>query len=288
MSLAAQNLPGGGTAAPLGDAGTAPGRGAALRSHVQRTVGLGSLVTRYTLAAVAIAALWHLASTEFDSPVLFPGPLKTADRALELIAEGRLQADVIASLKRIFAGFLIGSAAGALIGTVMGSSRVVADVLNPLINFFRFIAPIAWIGAVMVWFGLGETSKIALIIYATVFVVALSATMGVASVNRNKIRAAQCLGADAKQIFMWVTLPAAVPFILTGMRMAMMNSFMTVVSAEMIAADSGLGYLIYNSRQWMETDSIFVGMLALGVVGLLTDRLFVLATRTLLRRFSFP
>ena len=138
----------------------------------------------------------------------------------------------------------------------------------------------------MVWFGIGETSKIALIVYATVFVVLLSAMIGVGAVDRNKIRAAQCLGASERQILLWVKLPAALPYILTGMRMAMMNSFMTVVSAEMIAAESGLGFLIYNSRQWMETDSIFVGMLALGVTGLLSDRLFVLMVRTLLRRFS--
>ena len=104
---------------------------------------------------------------------------------------------------------------------------------------------------------------------------------------RNKIRAARCLGATDRQIFFLVTLPGALTYVLTGMRMALMNAFMTVVAAEMIAAEAGLGYLIYNSRQWMETDSIFVGMLTLGIVGLMADRLFVLVSRTLLKRFSF-
>lgn len=247
-----------------------------------------SLLSRYTIAIVVIAGAWHVAAEQFDSPILFPGPLKTLDKAIELVSEGRLQGDILASLQRILVGFLVGSLIGAVVGLAMGSFRLVADVLQPLVNFVRFIAPIAWIGTVMVWFGLGEVSKVALIIYATVFVVMLSAIAGVASVHRNKIRAAQCLGSTPRQIFVWVTLPAALSFILTGMRMAMMNAFMTVVSAEMIAAESGLGYLIYNSRQWMETDSIFVGMLTLGVVGLLTDRLFVLLTRTALRRFSQP
>ena len=252
----------------------------------RRLLGGLSIFARFAVAAAAIVLAWQLFSVQFDSPVLFPGPAKTAERAVELIREGRLQADILASLQRIVIGFAIGSLIGASIGLAMGSFRLVADLLQPLVNFFRFVAPTAWIATFMVWFGLGETSKIALIIYATVFVVLLSAMIGVGAVDRNKIRAAQCLGASERQILLWVKLPAALPYILTGMRMAMMNSFMTVVSAEMIAAESGLGFLIYNSRQWMETDSIFVGMLALGVVGLLSDRLFVLMTRTLLRRFS--
>ena len=245
-----------------------------------------SILLRYVVAAAAIVVAWHIFSVRFDSPVLFPGPAKTAERALELIAEGRLQGDILASVQRIFIGFAVGSLIGALLGLAMGSFRMVSDLLSPLVNFFRFIAPTAWIATAMVWFGLGEGSKVALIIYATTFVVLLSAMIGVSAVSRNKVRAARCLGANDRQIFLWVTIPASLGYILTGMRMAMMNSFMTVVSAEMIAADAGLGYLIYNSRQWMETDSIFVGMLTLGVVGLLTDRLFVLLTRTALRRFS--
>lgn len=252
----------------------------------RRLLAALSIVLRFSVAAAAIVLAWQLFSAQFDSPILFPGPAKMAARAVELIREGRLQADTLASLQRIAIGFAIGSLIGAAVGLAMGSFRLAADLLQPLVNFFRFVAPTAWIATFMVWFGLGETSKIALIIYATVFVVLLSAMIGVAAVDRNKIRAAQCLGASERQILLWVKLPAALPYILTGMRMAMMNSFMTVVSAEMIAAESGLGYLIYNSRQWMETDSIFVGMLTLGVVGLLSDRLFVLVTRTLLRRFS--
>ncbi|HKU93915.1 MAG TPA: ABC transporter permease [Vineibacter sp.] len=279
MTLAAEDRPGRVTAVRQGQPPSS-------RRWLTQSRAAFSLICRYAIAAAAITGAWYVASEQFDSPILFPGPLKTLDKAIELVSEGRLQADILASLQRIFAGFLIGSLVGSVIGLAMGSFRLVADVLQPLVNFVRFIAPIAWIGTVMVWFGLGEISKVALIIYATVFVVMLSAIAGVASVHRNKIRAAQCLGSTPRQIFVWVTFPAALSFILTGMRMAMMNAFMTVVSAEMIAAESGLGYLIYNSRQWMETDAIFVGMLTLGVVGLLTDRLFVLLTRTALRRFS--
>lgn len=266
------------------------GGGGAARTRAavfRRLGGTASLVLRYAVAAAAIGLAWELFSVRFDSPVLFPGPAKTAARAIELIEEGRLQADILASLRRILIGFAIGSLIGALAGLAMGSSRLIADLFRPLVNFFRFIAPTAWIATAMVWFGLGEASKISLIIYSTLFVVLLSSMIGVGAVARNKVRAARCLGATDRQIFFLVTLPGALTYVLTGMRMALMNAFMTVVAAEMIAAEAGLGYLIYNSRQWMETDSIFVGMLTLGIVGLIADRLFVLVSRTLLKRFSF-
>ena len=271
------------TARAAGSGGAARTR-AAMMKRVRATA---SLVLRYAVAAAAIGLAWELFSVRFDSPVLFPGPARTAARAVELIEEGRLQGDILISLQRIVIGFAVGSLIGALAGLAMGSSRLIADLFKPLVNFFRFIAPTAWIATAMVWFGLGEASKISLIIYATVFVVLLSSMIGVGAVAPNKIRAARCLGATDRQIFFLVTLPGALTYVLTGMRMALMNAFMTVVAAEMIAAEAGLGFLIYNSRQWMETDSIFVGMLALGIVGLMADRLFVLVSRTLLRRFTF-
>jgi ABC-type nitrate/sulfonate/bicarbonate transport system permease component len=106
--------------------------------------------------------------------------------------------------------------------------------------------------------------------------------VGVSHIAPNKLRAAACLGATPLKAFIFVTLPATLPFILTGMRLAMGNSFATVVAAEMIAADSGLGYLIFNSRLWMATDKIFIGIVCLGALGLITDRLF----RYLIVRFA--
>src|SRR5205085_2898044 len=101
--------------------------------------------------------------------------------------------------------------------------------------------------------------------------VLVNTMVGVGSISPNKTRAARALGASSRQVFIYVTLPAALPFALTGMRMAMGNSFMTVVSAEMLAAESGLGYLIFTARLWMATDQIFIGIVSLGVLGILTD-----------------
>jgi hypothetical protein len=111
------------------------------------------------------------------------------------------------------------------------------------------------------------------------------AMIGVLTVHPNKLRAARVFGATGFRLFAHVTLPAALPHVLTGARLAMMNSFMTIIAAEMVAARQGLGFLIFNSRQWMEVDAIFVGMITLGLLGLLADRLMALLTRLLFRRF---
>ena len=121
-----------------------------------------------------------------------------------------------------------------------------------------------------------------IIIYTTVFIVTVNTVVGVSNVSPNKIWAALTLGASGRQVFFYVVLPASFPFILTGMRLAMGNSFTAVVSAEMLASDQGLGYLIFNSRLWMATDTIFVAILLLGFLGLGTDLLF----RALIRRFA--
>src|SRR5262249_43695658 len=129
---------------------------------------------------------------------------------------------------------------------------------------------------------IGETSKVLIIIYTTVFIVLINTMAGVSHIAPNKLRAAACLGATPLKAFIFVTLPATLPFILTGMRLAMGNSFATVIAAEMIAADSGLGFLIFNSRLWMATDKIFIGIVCLGALGLTTDRFF----RYLIVRFA--
>ncbi len=184
-------------------------------------------------------------------------------------------------MQRILLGFFIGSALAAPIGLLMGSIRKVRVIFDPYTQFFRFVPSIAWLTPVVLWFGVGETSKVLIIIYTTMFIVLINTIVGVANIAPNKLRAAACLGATPVKTFFHVTLPATLPFILTGMRLAMGNSFATVVAAEMIAADSGLGYLIFNSRLWMATDRIFIGIVCLGALGLITDPLFPLPDRAL-------
>jgi ABC-type nitrate/sulfonate/bicarbonate transport system permease component len=261
---------------PAGSARLAPSRPA----HP-----LGKLKPEYLIYAgsiVGMILLWHFVATTFFKPQFFPGPLLVLATGEEMVASGELFEHISISLQRILLGFLIGSAIAAPIGLVMGSVRFVRAIFDPYVQFFRFVPSLAWLTPVVLWFGIGETSKVLIIIYTTMFIVLINTMVGVAHIAPNKLRAAACLGATPIKTFVHVTLPATLPFILTGMRLAMGNSFATVVAAEMIAADSGLGYLIFNSRLWMATDKIFIGIVCLGTLGIITDRLF----RHLVIRFA--
>ena len=138
-------------------------------------------------------------------------------------------------------GFLGGSLIGIPIGLAIGSFAIVRRMLEPYTEFLRFIPATALITVAVIWFGIGEGSKIFLIIYTTVFIVIINTAAGVTAVAPNKIRAARSLGASRAQVFFFVALPATVPYILTGMRLAMANSFVTIIAAELVAANDGLG-----------------------------------------------
>jgi NitT/TauT family transport system permease protein len=228
----------------------------------------------YAGSIVSMVAIWHVISTAFFEPAFFPPPGLVLSTGIEMVRNGELAKHVGISLQRILLGFAIGSLIAAPIGLLMGSNRIIRAIFEPYINFFRFVPSIAWLTPVVIWFGIGETSKVLIIVYTTMFIVMINTIVGVSNIAPNKLRAAACLGAGVTQTFLYVTLPATLPFILTGMRLAMGNSFATVVSAEMLAADNGLGFLIFSSRLWMATDQIFIGIVSLGVLGILADWIF--------------
>ena len=203
-----------------------------------------------------------------------------------LIEEGLLQEAILASLTRIAQGFAIGCALGIPLGLAIGSFRAVRLLLEPWTEFFRFIPAVAMITVAVIWFGIGEASKIFLIAYTTLFVVIIATAAGVGAVSRDKIRAAQCLGANRWQIFALVALPATLPYILTGMRLAMANAFVTIVAAELVASNDGLGKMLWDARLYMQVEDIFVALLALGLLGFLADRAFRLAIRGFAGRFN--
>ena len=231
------------------------------------------------VSVLAIVLLWQMASTLWLPSILFPTPLQTVAAWGAMLGEGVLLHHVAVSVGRIAIGFVLGILVGVPLGLAMGLFSPVAIVLEPYVQFFRFVPPVAWIIPAILWFGIGETSKIFLIFYTTVFLVLLNTMAGVAAVARNQIRSARCFGASPRQLFLWVSLPATMPYVLTGMRLGMGNSFAAVVGAEFIAAQAGLGFLIIDSGTWMATDRMFAGMLTLGLLGILADQLFRVVTR---------
>ena len=243
-------------------------------------------VAIYLLGFASLFLIWHVASTWLLSSVLFPPPWKVVLKAIELAQDGTLWEQASASLGRIAAGFAGGSLIGIPLGLAIGSFRFVRRLLEPHTEFLRFIPATALITVAVIWFGIGEGSKIFLIIYTTVFIVILNTAAGVSAVAPNKIRAARSLGAGPAQVFFFVALPATVPYILTGMRLAMANSFVTIVAAELVAANNGLGRMIWDSRMYMLVDQIFVALLVLGLLGFTADRLFRWGIYSFAGRFS--
>ncbi|MEP7206759.1 MAG: ABC transporter permease [Casimicrobiaceae bacterium] len=242
-------------------------------------------VLGYALSTAAIVALWQYGSSQALIPLLFPSPLSTWRTAVKLFDDGRLLTDIAASLMRIAVGFTVGSALGIMLGVLMGSFRPVRLLFEPYVQFLRALPALAWIPAAMLWLGTGESSKVALIAYTTVFVVALNTMIGVSSVPDNQLRAARCCGAGPWRTFYMVKVPATVSYMLTGMRLAIGNSFSTIIAAELVAPKNGIGYLIFSSRTWMQTEFAFVGIVILGVLGFLVDRAFQIATTRLCARY---
>ncbi|HXJ81555.1 MAG TPA: ABC transporter permease [Candidatus Methylomirabilis sp.] len=232
-------------------------------------------------------ALWQvLAGWAMRSP-LFPTPAETVHAFVRHAASGKLLGDVNASMARLLIGWSVGGLWGIALGLAMGAFRPVRYYFEPAIQFLRFIPGIAWITPFTVWWGVGELSKVMLILYTSTFIVMLNTMMGVFALPPARIRAARCFEAGPFDIFFHVTLPSTVPFIVTGLRISMGNSFMILVAAEMLASDRGLGFLIFNSRSYLATDLIFVGIITLGALGLASDFVFHSLAARLLRRYRY-
>ena len=240
----------------------------------------------YALGFASLFVIWQLTSIYLVGSVLFPPPTVVLRKGLVLARNGILFEHLSASLQRILAGFIAGSLLGIPIGLAMGSFRPVRKLLEPYTEFLRFIPSVAMITVAVIWFGIGEASKIFLIIYTTIFIVIINTATGVSAIAPDKIRAAQSLGASRAQIFLHVALPATVPYILTGMRLAMANSFTTIVAAELIAANDGLGKMLWDGRLFMLVDEIFVSLVTLGFLGFATDRLFRWSIYTFAGKYS--
>lgn len=217
--------------------------------------------------------VWQLAAAVFDS-VLFPSATDTARAFVDLVRGPDLRMHATRTMTRVVVGFAIGSVGGVALGLAAGAIKPVRRFFEPYVNFFRFVTPIAWIAPATIWFGVGETTRLFLVVYATVFIVTINTMSAFGHVGRDRVRMARMLGASRLQVFRDITLPVAVPFILVGMRIGMGNSFMTVIAAEMLAGQNGLGYLVYSSRIFFKADLMFAVIVLLGVLGYLTDRVF--------------
>ncbi|MBI4321406.1 MAG: ABC transporter permease [Chloroflexi bacterium] len=235
--------------------------------------------------AVGTALVWQMVYL-IVGRLIVASPVAVAQQALALLGDGTLLSSISISYGRVLLGWTIGSALSVPLGLLMARVLLVRRVFDPYLHFFRFVPPIALVTVFLIWLGIGEESKVALIIYTTGFTGVIAAMHGALSVDPIKIRAAQCLGASDRQVLLWVIIPASVPHIVTGLRIAMGSSFATIIAAEMIAARSGVGFLIWDARAYMETEKIYLGLLTLSFMGLTADLVFRLLMRPIAYRFN--
>ena len=228
------------------------------------------------VAVAAIFALWFVSSAnEWVNPLFWPHPLDVWNQFLKIASEGfrnfTLWEHVGWSLYRILMGFGLGCLVGIPLGFAMGLSNVMRGIFDPLVEFFRPIPPLAFIPLVIIWSGIGERSKILLLFLAAVWIMTLAARSGVASIRLSKVHAAYTLGASRWQVLRHVILPNALPEIFTGMRVAMGVCWGTVVAAELVAAERGVGFMIMVASTFLSTDIVVMGVIIIGVIGYAID-----------------
>lgn len=237
---------------------------------------------RLLLSLCLFGGLWQLAAIGIGNEVLLPGPLDVGRALAALPADGALLRDVLASLKRVFTGFLLAAGIAVPLALVLAYVKPLQQLLLPIISLLRPIPPIAWIPLAILWFGIGDKPSYFITTLAAFFPIFLNAHAGGLAVEARHLHAARFLGAGRWRVIRTIYLPSALPQIWTGLRIGLGQSWMAVVTAELIAAQSGLGYMIQISRINLETSHVLVGMLTIGVLGALMTALLSYAERFVL------
>jgi ABC-type nitrate/sulfonate/bicarbonate transport system permease component len=239
------------------------------------TQGLGKLLAPFAL----LISFWALASRYSGiDPALLPTPLEVATALKDLIISGDLLRDVLWSLRRTGFGLVCGGVLGLVVGTITGRVGVLNWLLSPVFNGLRALPPVAIVPLVVVWAGLGEPAKVFITTWAAFFPIWLNTHSGVLSVDKMIIWLARSLGARRERLLFAVTLPAALPQILVGFRLAISTTLICVIVAEMTGAYAGLGYRLQISYLVFRVDRMLACLVALGLIGVAADRVFGFAT----------
>jgi NitT/TauT family transport system permease protein len=223
--------------------------------------------------AITGLVIWQ-ATVSLSGTSIFPKPTQVLAGMVELIRRGVLVKYIVASLFRVSAGFLLALAVGIPFGLLLGWFSVAFQAFNTVIQILRPISPIAWIPVAILWFGVSDLAPIFLIFLASLFPIATATVAAVQNIQLVHLRAARNFGISGLTLFRTVVFPAALPQIITGIRIALGVAWLVVVAAEMIAVNSGLGYLIIDARNaGMRYDLVVAGMVMIGLIGLALDYL---------------
>lgn len=226
---------------------------------------------------VLFVAAWEAIPRWFDwvNEVLFPPPSQVFETFWPMLKSGEIGHNVVVSLRRAGIGFGLAFVLGIAVGLLTSRIRFFQYLLEPLLHGFRAIPTIALVPLCILWFGIGETAKLALITWGAFFPIWITTHIGVRDVHVVYLRSAACLGAGRLATLFLVVLPAALPFILSGLRQAIAVSLIVLVAAELSGASAGVAYMMSQGHQLFHVDIMFIGLVLLGTFGFVADRLFV-------------
>jgi len=222
--------------------------------------------------------VWAIATEGgFIKPIFLPSPLDVVQRLIDITVDGFAGATLVehlnASLVRIFGAFILACLIGIPLGITIGCNRVFRGIFDPLIEFYRPLPPLAYLPLIIIWLGIDESSKVTLIFLAMLSPIVLSARSGVTSVRIEQIQVAYSMGATPWQVITQVIARGAMPDIMTGMRIAIGFGWTTLVAAEMVAAERGIGFMVLNASEFLVTDVVIAGIIVIGIIAYCFDLL---------------
>ena len=234
---------------------------------------IGTLIN-YLMLPLLVVIIWEtIVRLKLVSPVLMPPLQQVGATFVNLLKTGQLAADLGVSLGRLIKGYGLGVLAGITFGTLMGISVKLNRFFSITFDAIRQVPPMAWIPLVILWFGIGELSKVVLIFKAAFFPILLNTISGVVNTPKSLLEVAKIHRVGKRSLIFKVYAPAALPAVLVGLRLGLGASWMTMVAAELIAASSGIGYLINDGRELSQPDLVLVGMVVIGSMGVIMDTL---------------
>ena len=248
--------------------------------------GEGSSATISVVTVVVLVALWALVTNlGWVKPLFLPKPQAVLQQFVDYLTgaanDKPLWQHFLASMFRVFSAFLLACVTAIPIGIAMGMSRIVRGIFDPPLEFYRPLPPLAYLPLIIIWFGIDELPKVLLIFLSCFAPLALAARAGMRSASQEQINAAYSMGASYLQVIRHVIIPSALPDILIGMRIAIGFGWTTLVAAEMVAANVGLGQMVLNASNFLRTDIVVMGIVVIGVVAYIFDLLMRWVERTL-------
>ncbi len=240
------------------------------------------------ISIVAVILLWQAIGwfngwVHFYNPRLFPAPSDVVVSAWKLAGSGVLWTDIYVSSIRVLEGTLAAAPVGILLGMLVGRLRWMEDTLEPLIELLRPVPPLDLLPIIILWFGIGEASKVFFIAYSCFFVIFTTVVVGVRNIDPVLLRAGQSLGLKRLRLYRHVIFQAVLPDIMLGLRLGLSVGFLVIVASEFIAADTGLGYLINYSRTWFRVSDMLVGAITIGILGVVSNYLLVALEKRMFR-----